>query len=282
MKTHELLGYPPDARLLILNIDDYGLCFTANDAASNLLHKKAASSVTVMTPAPWGLHGVGLLQANPGWQCGVHLTAISEHLPYRWGPRSDRANVPSLVDEEGYFYLESRQDHFYQVADIRDLEREFRTQIEFVLSRGVQPTHLDSHCNVQDGRAEIFALTVLLALEYGLALRVHNPENFALLRAKGLPATDYPDLDSFRIPLEGKFQTYLRMLRELPEGLSEWGVHPAYESAELRAITPEWPVRATDYEFFNSEIFLQTLHSEGIQLVQYSLLQPFWSSAKRS
>jgi hypothetical protein len=221
MKTSEFLGFPKDARLLILNIDDYGLCYTANDATMRLLKKGAASSCTVMVPAPWGLHGLFLLKENPMIKCGVHLTAISEHLRYRWRPLSSRETVPTLVDEDGYFFLETRQDRFTRQMDVHELEVEFRLQIEFLLKQGVAITHLDSHCNVHDSRDDIFEMTVRLAREYGLALRVHNEKYLVWLKIDRLPALDYPDLDSFRLPVEGKFQTYLRMLRELPEGLSE-------------------------------------------------------------
>lgn len=276
MKTSELLGYPKDARLLILNIDDYGLCYTANDAAIGLLKKGAASSCTVMAPAPWGLHGLFLLKENPEIGCGVHLTAISEHIRYRWRPLSSPEKVPSLVDEDGYFFLETRQQQFIRQAGVHELEHEFRLQIEFALKHGVSITHLDSHCNTHDSRDDIFEMTVRLAREYGLVLRVHNEKYMQRLKKDGLPALDYPDLDSFRLPLEGKFQNYLRLLKELPEGLSEWAIHPAYESAELRAITPEWPVRASDYAFFNSDEFRLAMQTEGIILASYRLLQPFW------
>jgi len=279
LKTSEFLGYPKDARLLILNIDDYGLCYTANDTAIGLLKKGNASSCTVMTPAPWGLHGVLLLKENPEIQCGVHLTAISEHVRYRWRPLSSRERVLSLVDEEGYFFLETRQDQFTRQAEVLELELEFRQQIEFVLGHGLSITHLDSHCNTHDSRDDFFEMTVRLAREYGLALRVHNEKYMEQLKKDNLPAIDYPDLDTFWLPVEGKFQTYLRLLKELPEGLSEWGIHPAYESAELRAITPEWPVRASDYAFFDSEEFRQTIQSEGIILASYQLLQPYWKDA---
>jgi hypothetical protein len=276
MKTSELLGYPKDARLLILNIDDYGLCYTANDAAIAMLKKGVASSCTVMAPAPWGLHGLFLLKENPEIGCGVHLTAISEHIRYRWSPLSSGERVPTLVDEDGYFFLETRQQQFIRQADVHELEHEFRLQIEFALKHGVSITHLDSHCNVHDSRDDIFEMTVCLASEYGLALRLHNEKYMQRLKKDGLPALDYPDLDSFRLPLKGKSQTYLNLLKELPEGLSEWAIHPAYESAELRAITPEWPVRASDYAFFNSDEFRLAMQTEGIILASYRLLQPFW------
>jgi len=276
MKTSELLGFPKDARLLILNVDDYGLCYTANDAAIRLLKKGIASSCTVMVPAPWGLHGMHLLKQNPEFQCGVHLTAISEHQRYRWRPISSREVVPTLVDEQGFFFLETRQDQFTRHADVLELEGEFRLQIEFALSQGLAPTHLDSHCNTHDSRDDIFDMTVRLAREYGLALRVHNPRYLRRLRDDRLPVLDYPDLDSFSLPVEGKVQTYLRLLRELPEGLTEWAIHPAYESAELRAITSQWRVRSSDDAFFNSDEFSQAMQSEGIILASYGMLQPFW------
>lgn len=276
MKTSEFLGFPKDARLLILNIDDYGLCYTANDAAIGLLKKGAASSCTIMAPPPWGLHGAMLLKENPEIQCGVHLTAISEHVRFRWRPLSSREHVPSLIDEDGYFFLETRQDQFTRQADVHELEQEFRLQIEFVLKHGLSISHLDSHCNTHDSRDDIFEMTVRLAREYGLALRVHDKKYLEQLKKDNLPALDYPDLDTFWLPVEGKFQTYLRLLKELPEGLSEWGIHPAYESAELRAITPEWPVRASDYAFFSSDEFYQTMRSEGIIQASYRLLQPYW------
>ncbi len=276
VKASEVLGYPKDARLLIVNIDDYGLCFTVNDTAIQIINKGAASSCTVMTPAPWGIHGIDLVKANPGVKCGVHLTAISEHVCYRWKPLSSPETVPSLIDSDSYFFLETYQDQFTRQADVHQLEREWRTQIEFALRRGLQVSHLDSHCNVHDSRDDFFAMTYSLAQEYGFPLRIHNEKYLHQVKKEDRVTIDYPDLDSFRVPLENKSLLYVQMLRELPEGLSEWAIHPAYDSAELRAITPEWPVRVTDYEFFSSDEFLHVIQTEGIELIDYSMLKPYW------
>jgi hypothetical protein len=280
MKASEILGHSEDARLLIINIDDYGLCYTANDSAIRLLRKGAACSCTVMAPAPWSLHGIALVKENSESQCGVHLTAISEHMLYRWRPLSPPERVPSLIDPDGYLFLESQRDQLIRLADVQDLEREFRAQIEFVIDHGVEITHLDSHCDIHDARDDIFDMSVGLAKEYGVALRVDNPGYFAQLKKERLLVIDNPYLDSFRIPLQDKTNTYLRLLKELPPGLSEWAIHPAYESAELRALTPEWPVRATDDTFFNSDEFMQTVNGEGIELVSYRSLQPFWKNLR--
>lgn len=50
--TSEFIGYPSDARLLILNIDDFGFCFTANTCAMETFEHGIASSTTVMLPPP--------------------------------------------------------------------------------------------------------------------------------------------------------------------------------------------------------------------------------------
>jgi chitin disaccharide deacetylase len=123
---------------------------------------------------------------------------------------------------------------------------------------------------------DIFEMTIRLAREYGLALRVHEGGMIAGVKARGLPVVDHPDVDSYRIPLRNRKGIYLRMLHELPAGLSEWAIHCARGTHELRVVNPDWAVRAADYKFFNSDECRQAIQKEGIQLVTYSLLQPFW------
>jgi chitin disaccharide deacetylase len=103
-RANELLGYPTDARLLIVNADDFGISHAVNAAVLRSLTEGVARSTTVMAPCPWARHAMRLLREHPGIACGVHLTAISEFPDYRWGPLAPRDNVPSLLDETGCFY----------------------------------------------------------------------------------------------------------------------------------------------------------------------------------
>lgn len=80
-----LLGYPPDARLLILNADDFGMCHAVNAGIAQARGAGLITSSTLMVPCPWSLHARKLLQAAPELASGVHLTAISEQPDYRWG-----------------------------------------------------------------------------------------------------------------------------------------------------------------------------------------------------
>ena len=148
--------------------------------------------------------------------------------------------MPSLLDETGYFYSNDRQAELLARARLDELETEFRAQIEAVLAAGLRPTHLDWHCLRDGGRPDIFDLTLGLASEYGLALRVFDPTRSERLQRRGLPATDHGVVDSTRLATAGKTARFVRMLRELPAGLSEWAVHPGLGTAEARAIDGWW------------------------------------------
>jgi predicted glycoside hydrolase/deacetylase ChbG (UPF0249 family) len=271
-----MLGLPPDARVLIVNTDDFGMCHSINEATIQSLGQGLAGSCTLMAPCPWGLHGIQLLKEKPDISFGVHLTAVSEQPYYRWGPMAPRHNVPSLLDEDGYFYPLDRIDELLQKANLTELEKEFRTQIEWVLASGLKPTHVDSHCHVHALRENVFDMTFGLAREYGLGMRVGNPQFIAKLQQQGYPTDNHMIMDSYWVPTKGKLDTYLKMLRELPPGLSEWAMHPGIANAELKALGPTWDVRAADFEFLMSPEARQVVQEEGIIIINYRRLQELW------
>jgi predicted glycoside hydrolase/deacetylase ChbG (UPF0249 family) len=276
-RANELLGYPLDARLLIVNADDFGVYHAVNAAILRALRDGVARSTTLMAPCPWALHAMRLLRDYPEIAFGVHLTVIAEFADYRWGPLTPRNRVPSLLDETGFFYSNDRQAELLTRARLDELEAEFRAQIEAVLGAGLRPTHLDWHCLRDGGRPDIFDLTRGLAREYGLALRVFDPIRAEQLRRSGLPAADHGVVDSTRLATVGKTARFVRMLRELPAGLSEWAVHPGLSTAEARAIDGWWPKRAADLRFLVSPAVRETIVAEGIIVLDYRVLQAIWS-----
>jgi predicted glycoside hydrolase/deacetylase ChbG (UPF0249 family) len=279
-QTNKLLGYPSDARLLIINADDFGMCHAVNEAILQTLTQGLASSCSLMVPCSWGLHAIQLLKEHPDLPFGIHLTSVSEQPYYRWGPVTCPEKVPSLVDEAGYFYSEKRIDEFLEQVDLRELELEYRTQIEIVLSAGLKPTHLDSHCGIHTRREPIFDMTVGLARDYGLALRVDGQPLIEKLQKQGYPANDYDLMDSYELEIANKSALYARMLRELPVGLSEWAIHPGLGTAELRALEPSWEVRQSDFDFFMSQEAREIVAEEGIIILDYRPLQEVWQQAK--
>jgi predicted glycoside hydrolase/deacetylase ChbG (UPF0249 family) len=276
-QTNRLLGYSDDARLLIINADDFGRSHASNEATLHALKDGVVSSTTLMVPCPWALHAMQLLSEHPEISFGVHLTVVCDVSHYRCGPLTSRNKVPSLVDETGFFYMVERIPQWLAQVKLSELEVEFRAQIEAVLAASLKPTHVDWHCLYNGGRADIFEMTVRLAKEYGLALRVSDRPVIEALQRQGLPTNDYDVLDSYRLDTVEKSTCYAQLLREVPGGLSEWAVHPGLGNAELQAIEPEsWQVRQTDFDFLVSREARSIIEQEGIVLLSYKPLQKVW------
>ena len=276
-QTSKLLGYPDGARLLIVNADDFGMCHSVTEGILRTLLHGVVTSTTLMTPCPWAPYAMQLVREHD-LPFGVHLTLVRDFSNYRWGPLCSRGDVPSLVDETGYFYSYDRIPELLAGARLDEVELEFRAQIELVLAAKLAPSHLDWHCLADGGRADISELTLNLAREYGLAMRVHGRQFAERCQLEGLPTSDHGVLDSYHLDSTDKAARYAELLRALPAGLSEWAVHPSLGNAESRALEPEnWQVRKADFDFFTSQEAHDVLAEEGIVLLNYRPLQELWT-----
>ena len=278
-RTNELLGYPSDARVLIVNADDFGMYRGITEAIFRTLKEGVVRSTSLMVPCPFAVHAMHLLRENPDLDFGIHLTVIRDRTNHNWGPLTPRDKVPSILDESGCFYTLECLSELLAGAKLDELEMEFRAQIEAVLAGGLKPTHLDWHCLHNGGRADILDLTVGLAKEYGLAVRVFDPALVEKFQSQGLPTGDFDLLDSFRLDTTDKAAGYIQMLHELPAGLSQWAVHPGWGDADAQAQDPGgWLVRQTDFEFLISPEAGQAILQEGIILLGYKAFQKVWQS----
>jgi predicted glycoside hydrolase/deacetylase ChbG (UPF0249 family) len=275
--TNRLLGYPDDARLLLINADDFGMYRGINEATVRAFKEGIVRSTSLMMPCPGALQAVQLLQDNSEIRFGVHLSVVRDIAHYDWDPLTPKEKIPSLLDDSGTLYGIARMSEMLERAKLDELEVEFRAQIESALAARLAPTHLDWHCLLDGGRPDIFDLTMGLAREYGLALRVMSPKFVDQVQSQGLPTVDHSVLDSFGVPLDDKSARYAQLLRGLPAGLSEWAVHPGLDDADSKAIDPNgWPVRHADYDFLMSPQARDILDEEGISLLSYEPLQKVW------
>src|SRR5262245_21781256 len=140
----EKLGYPRDAKLLIVHADDLGMTHSVNAASIQALESGGINSASLMVPCPWFPEIADYAKSHPSADFGLHLTLTSERVYYRWGPAAPRDKVPSLVDVNGYFH------HYWSSEtriDPKDVDTEIRAQLARALAMGVKPTHLDSHQN---------------------------------------------------------------------------------------------------------------------------------------
>ncbi|MEU7897000.1 ChbG/HpnK family deacetylase [Nonomuraea sp. NPDC049152] len=138
--SSELLGFPAEARLLIVNNDDFGMYHAINAAVVDSIERGIARSCSLMVPCPWATHAMHLLRLRPWLSFGVHLTLVCESPLYRWGPLTAKEQVPSLLDEAGALFAPARIPELLAQARLDEVELEFRAQIDAVVGSGLRPT----------------------------------------------------------------------------------------------------------------------------------------------
>ena len=89
-----------EIRLLVRG-DDIGFSHSANLGCIESYKNGIVRSVEVMVPCAWFPEAAKLLNENPGFDVGVHLTLTSEWENIKWRPLT---NAASLVDKDGYFF----------------------------------------------------------------------------------------------------------------------------------------------------------------------------------
>jgi hypothetical protein len=145
-------------------------------ALERLMDSGLPVSVSVMFACPWYQETVEILKRHPNVTVGIHLTLNSEWKNYRWGPVLGRTAVPTLVDDEGYFF--STSEALYQHhADVHEVERELRAQIDRALRSGVKIDYVDYHMGTLMRYPEFRDLTERLAHEYGLGMSQYFGES---------------------------------------------------------------------------------------------------------
>ena len=248
------LGYGPDAKLLIMNCDDLGSTRSANVAIYDALRNGVATSASLMVPCPWARDAAAMYR---GEDVGVHLTFNAEWDTYRWGPIT---HAPSLLDGDGGFprTLTDVWDH----ADLDEVRRECRAQIERAIVWGFDVSSIDSHMGTMQLRPEFFDIYLEMAVDFRLPLRMAGA---SAQRAIGFP---YRDLaaqegvvfsDFFVHTPVGSRRAIERTLFNLRPGVTEVYVHPSVDSDELRASHPDWASRIEDYSLVTSDATLRDL-----------------------
>src|SRR5678815_2647957 len=166
----ERLGYPRDAKLLIVHADDLGMAHSVNAATIKAFESGLVNSGSIMVPCPWLSEIAAYARANPQADLGLHLTLTSEWTPFRWGPVTSKDRVTSLLDKNGYFHLS--ESEAASNANPKEVEVEIRAQIERARAFGIQPTHLDSHMGTLYQNQALFEVFLRVAREYKLPVRV--------------------------------------------------------------------------------------------------------------
>ena len=150
---------------LIVNADDFGFDPAINAAVAQAHENGILTSTSLMVAGPCAAAAVEYAKAHPALSVGLHLTLVEGKtvLPAaQLRPLTDAAGaLPS-----GFAAFAARLTAGGHPA-ARALEAEARAQIEWMLERGLQPTHLDSHMHTHL-HPRALEIVARLAVEYGI------------------------------------------------------------------------------------------------------------------
>ncbi len=264
------LGYPDDARLLILHADDLGMSHSVDAASFEALQGGFVSSASIMVPSPWFTEAAAFARQHPEYDFGLHLTLTSEWSNYRWGPVLGKS-VPSLLDAFAYLPSTSRS-----VANAKpdEVRLELAAQVQRARDFGIRFSHLDNHMGALSQSAELFGVYLRTAREAGVPNLVYPGEVKAF--AEKMPPSDLntpvpTDLEpeSNPDPVEG----FRAAFSKLQPGLYVAIVHLGHDDSELQAImgTDAGGARSrqADFETVTSPRFRQALRDYHVELVTW-------------
>ena len=245
MKTSKMLGAAAalllsasiaDAQEIAFRIDDMGALHSVNLASIDVYQNGLATSVEVLTVGAWFPEAVKMLKENPGLDVGVHLAITSEWENVKWRPLTD---CPSLVDENGYFFPMMGPNAAYpgqsvmeniEKFDIKEIEKEFRAQIELALKNIPNVTHISGHMMSTAINKDVAEMVKRLSEEYGLPsidrLDSGRQYGFGYLSYSGPKATAAEKIASLVKAVEktepGKKYIFID--------------HPAYDDSEMQTV----------------------------------------------
>lgn len=263
--------------MLIVNADDYGLTPEVSYGIRSAHQNGIVTSTTAMMNTETVVED--LKQASvetPKLGIGVHLilTAGSPILP--------PSEVPTLVDSSGRFpkigviyeaVRSLKQNHVY---------KEWRAQIEKLLSIGVIADHLDSHHHVSYLHPMLFEVMLQIADEYQLPIR-HIP----LPSTLGLIGVIPKDLDQYQKASGVRstqrlvtsfyggtvsFNTINSILKQLDQGVTELMCHPGYADDQLKSKSSYNHYRAIELKVLIDPETRTLIKKQNIHLSTFSIV----------
>lgn len=239
---------------LIVNADDFGVSRAVNLGIIDCFRKGIVTSATIMMNMPQAEDAV-MLAKEHGLPVGLHLVITSGF------PISD--DVPSLVGEDGRFRKRKEQLTGYS---LKDVEREFRSQIEKALMLGLVPTHLDSHHHVhmEPGISDIVGE---LAKELMIPVRIHTKDHIPE-GLKGIPSPERM-IASFHgdnlkpADLEKAIEAASKY------GTAELMCHPGYLDTFVMENSSYNKERAKELDVLVSDEAREMVKRHGIELISF-------------
>jgi len=276
------LGFAATDRVVVIHVDDLGMCQATLPAFADLLAAGLVSSGSVMVPCPWFPQAAALLRDCPTADVGLHMTLTSEWAACRWGPLSTRDPATGLLDQDGYFPRDTKT--LWQSIDVAAACTEMQAQVVRARQAGLEFTHLDSHMfahfearllppYVALGFAEAVPALVVRHWSYS---EQDAPQIARWIRQwedQGMPIFDHVTGSPPASWQDDRVQQAKGLLDAVSPGLTCFLVHAACDTPELRAMAPDWRSRVADHAAFQSAELSNHIRQTGIQVIGYRVLR---------
>ena len=250
----------------IIRIDDIGMCHGVNMGAQKIFETGMPINASVITISPWFAEAASIIKKYKNVTVGLHIALNSEWKNFKWRPLSGSSQVPSLVDNNGYFRYQNAW-FWKDTMNMAEVEKEVRAQIEAVKKAGLKLTYLDAHMGCLNQNEQSTNLLIRLAKEYNLGLSGYYGEIGSGIKE----TTDEDALTNMLLELKKYKQNELRLIVS----------HPGSRTEEMEALVIDGPDsdnksiaqgRAAVVHTLCSEDFRKELENQNIVLTDYSQL----------
>lgn len=289
------------SKYLIINADDFGVSKSVNEAIINLLNKNRISSATLMPNVNYYKQAAEWAIDNSN-NIGLHLTFLNDDTKFKYRSLSRKK---SLEDENGYLLDDRRK--FSKKLKLKDIKVEIDMQFKKLKDSGIDISHVDVHRYALYPTYNPFAYLYLCKKckkEGNIPIRwsrngefdvgkgiasLCDTDNVARFFAAvsdlyQIPIPDYV----FKFPYRNIFTTYdekkeafIKMLRKLPDGISEVHIHPSIISEEIKDINPTWQERVLEYQVMIDDDIINEIKRLDIKLITYKDISKIKKSPNR-
>lgn len=265
-------------KYLIVSADDLGICEATNEAIEELA---LAGRITATSLMILGNSTEDAVRRIANFKhligIGLHVTLQSDHLSTA--------------------FLSNEPQNIYEETKSLTAMKEIAAQFEKGRLYGINFDHLDSHGGTLYKESEVNCLPVCLhfCAAHNLPFRYpKNPDSLVdvtphpLTKRVGeyqFEVSKFAEMKGVRLPdqvlsnlhpienitsYEELKKFYLRMLRNLPEGITEMYLHPSKPGSIHFDKELDWQKRVWEYHFLMDDDFMETIQAENIQLVTWA------------
>lgn len=284
---------------LIINADDFGYLPGVTDAIIDAHRRGILTSTTLMCTMPDAARAIAEAARTPTLGVGIHL-CLTQGRPLAPGhrhitrhPRSAQGertkSSEAILDQSVRELLLKVQ--FSRAARL-EAHAEWHAQIDFAISRGLRPTHLDSHKHIHHWPV-LAKIAIELAKEYGIpAIRSarevrigrgprgtgyrvvgHLANRLAKqIHAAGLQTSDW----FYGLAATGRFDSahWEGIVKHLPEGIGEIMVHPGAADGLAATGTRLIAAREAEWKGLIEPRIAEALRERNVRLGSWAIFAP--------